>query len=104
MGSEMCIRDSISVMPLYNDDYEDVCIETWGANSDIVYQLEQGAEFLILDGSFEENGETLQKHSWLRMPPASIFSAKTMGLGARVWIKRGHLGRADQEAARLPHK
>ncbi|MBL4671587.1 MAG: cupin domain-containing protein [Arenicella sp.] len=92
----------VSVISLYQDDFEQVSIETWEANSEILQSLEGGAEFLVLDGSFSEGGETLVQHSWLRLPVGSTLSAKTSDQGARLWVKRGHLLNVDEQEARLP--
>ena len=52
---------------------------------------EGGAELFVLDGSFEEAGETIRRHSWLRVPIDQPIRAKSGPDGARVWIKSGHL-------------
>jgi len=92
----------IAVTPLYKDEFEEVSIETWSPNTEIEHILDQGAEFLVLDGSFVEGGDTLVKHSWLRLPIGSTLKAKTSDDSVKVWIKRGHLARVDEEEARLP--
>ena len=92
----------ITVTSLYKDQFEAVTIETWDANCEFESYVESGAEVLVLDGSFSENGETLNKHSWLRVPAGSTIKAKTGDQAAKVWVKRGHLVRAAEEATRLP--
>jgi anti-sigma factor ChrR (cupin superfamily) len=92
----------VSVIPLHQDGIEQVSIETWAENSEIVQLLEGGAEFFVLDGSFSESGEALVKHSWLRLPAGSTLRAKTGGEAARLWVKRGHLLNVDEQEARLP--
>lgn len=95
-------RVGVSVVPLHQDSVEQVSIEIWEPNSEIVQSLEGGAEFLVLDGSFNESGESLVKHSWLRLPVGSTLRAKTGDQQARVWVKRGHLLNVDEQEARLP--
>jgi hypothetical protein len=87
---------------MHQDDFEQVSIETWEANSEIVQSLEGGAEFLVLDGSFNEGGESIVKHSWLRLPVGSTLHAETGNQQARVWVKRGHLRNVAEQEARLP--
>ncbi|MGK0439507.1 MAG: anti-sigma factor ChrR (cupin superfamily), partial [Paracoccaceae bacterium] len=38
----------VSVIPLHQDGFEQVSIETWAANSEIVQSIEGGAEFFVL--------------------------------------------------------
>lgn len=92
----------ISVIPLYSDDFETVSIETWQTNTKINRSFDGGAELFVLDGSFTESGDQLVKRSWLRLPVGSSLSASTGSQPARVWIKRDHLVRVDEEQARLP--
>ena len=91
----------VSVVPLYKDAVEEVSIEIWEANTEITAKLDGGAEFLVLNGWFDESGDRLVKHSWLRLPMGAQLSAKTGGREVRVWIKRGHLVRVESEEARL---
>lgn len=95
-------RENVSITPLYLDEFEEVSIETWEPHSRIYFEAEQGAELLILEGECIEGGETLSKHSWLRLPVGSHFDALTGDNTTKVWIKRGHLPRVAEEIARLP--
>ncbi len=95
-------QNGVAVTPLYKDQFEEVRIETWAPNTQVQYSLEQGAEFLVLEGQFYEGDDKLVKHSWLRLPLGSKLNAKTGDQPAKVWIKRGHLGRVADEEARLP--
>lgn len=92
----------VSVIPLYKDAYEQVSIEFWGANTKVESNLEAGAEFFVLEGSFSEGGDTLVKHSWLRLPVGSTLKANTGGELTKVWVKKGHLVHVEDELARLP--
>ncbi|NKB53275.1 MAG: cupin [Rhizobiaceae bacterium] len=87
-------KDSIGVevMPLFNDGREDVVLERWRPNSRINLDSQQGLELLVLEGSFEEAGEAFESGSWLRLPAGSTSAAVAGATGARVWIKRDHLG------------
>ena len=50
-----------------------------------------GIEILVLDGGFDEGGDTFVAQSWLRLPKGSRATVATGSSGARVWIKRDHL-------------
>jgi anti-sigma factor ChrR (cupin superfamily) len=77
---------------LFEDANEVVSIESWEADASIMMTPPNGVEIFVLDGSFINNGETLQRHSWLRMPPGASLNATAGECGARVWMKSGHLG------------
>lgn len=81
----------VGSMPLFKDEREEVSLERWDANTDVVLNAEGGAELLVLEGGFEQDGETFERHSWLRLPKSSQTAAKAGASGARLWIKRGHL-------------
>lgn len=84
-------RPGVVVTPLFQDGRETVRVETWAPNSAANFKSEGGAELLVLDGSARESGETLRRHSWLRIPDGKTVSLKTGNAGARIWIKTGHL-------------
>lgn len=84
-------RPGVSVSPLYKDDRENVRFEQWAPGSTIDIDSSGGAEVFVLEGGFEQGGDTLIKHSWLRMPVASELAAVAGSQGASVWIKSGHL-------------
>lgn len=50
-----------------------------------------GAELLVLEGSAEENGDALQRHSWVRIPDGRTVTLKAGKDGVRLWLKTGHL-------------
>ena len=66
-------------------------MERWAPEARIELALPQGAEFLVLSGSFEERGESFAEQSWLRLPAKASLQAKVGANGCRVWIKIGHL-------------
>ena len=91
----------VSVTPLYIDDFEEVSIQDWDANTQIELDATLGAEIFVLTGEIEENGELLGKHSWLRLPAGSQLRATSGSLGARVWIKQNHLGAVAEQTERV---
>ena len=84
-------RDGAHVSPLYKDSREDVRFERWDPGATVSVDGRGGAEIFVLEGGFEQGGDALRLHSWLRMPPGSDIRATAGPEGARVWIKTGHL-------------
>jgi hypothetical protein len=84
-------RDGVTLIPLFKDGREDVRIEQWDAGARVALDLPGGFEALVLEGSFEQGGETFARHSWLRLPKGSSLAAVAGAAGARLWVKTGHL-------------
>ena len=80
-----------TVIPLYENAFERVRIEQWRAGAAVSFSAPHGLEALVLEGDFEEGGSTFSQHSWLRLPPGSLFEAISGHWGTKVWIKTGHL-------------
>ena len=100
MGSvEARERPGVSVMPLFRDARETVQVETWAPGQQVSEDLPEGAELLVLEGGLEEGGDTLRKHSWLRLPVGSRLEATAGADGARVWVKLRHLPHARAPSA-----
>ncbi|MEO0821804.1 MAG: cupin domain-containing protein [Pseudomonadota bacterium] len=89
-------RPGVAVAELFRDARETVRLETWAPEAEVAMALPGGAEVLVLEGTAEESGEALRKHSWLRVPAGGRLAARAGAEGARVWLKTGHL--ADLEA------
>ncbi|MEO1543917.1 MAG: cupin domain-containing protein [Pseudomonadota bacterium] len=86
-------RPGTEIMPLFNDDNEDVRLERWAPNQTINIQDPGGIEILVLDGRFLEAGDAFEPQSWLRLPRSANAEFQTGPDGARIWIKRGHLSK-----------
>lgn len=84
-------RPGVEIVPLFQDPREEVRLERWAPQAKVELALPQGAEFLVLSGSFEEGGDVFREHSWLRLPAKATLRAKAGADGCRVWIKTGHL-------------
>ncbi len=84
-------RPGVSITPLFQDDRETVQIETWQPGIEVVTDMPGGAELLVLEGCFTENGDALRPQSWLRLPVGSQLRAIAGPQGAKLWIKTGHL-------------
>jgi hypothetical protein len=84
-------RNGVAIIPLFQDDREDVRIEIWDSGSNITAPATKGMEVFVLEGEFTEQGEVFSKNSWLRLPPKHDLNAIAGLDGARVWVKSGHL-------------
>jgi hypothetical protein len=84
-------RSSVSVLPLFQDSIEQVRLEEWAPGARVDIPAPGGLELLVLAGSFDEQGESFIKQSWLRVPPGAAFSGVAGPAGCRVWAKSGHL-------------
>jgi hypothetical protein len=79
------------VVPLFQDQNEEVRIETWAPDTAVRLDAEGGCEVFVLDGGFVESSDAFSRWDWLRLPPGSLLDARSGPDGARVWIKTGHL-------------
>ncbi len=84
-------RPGVTVSPLYKDDRENVRFERWEPGATIDIDSSGGAEVFVLEGGFEQGGDTLRTQSWLRMPVGSKLAATSGPEGACVWVKTDHL-------------
>lgn len=92
-------RPGVELLPLFQDAREDVRLERWSAGAEITLDLPGGLEALVLDGSFEEGGESFVEQSWLRLPIGATLRAKAGPEGCHVWVKTGHLRHVDRGPA-----
>ncbi|MCO4093390.1 MAG: hypothetical protein HEQ37_02455 [Acidovorax sp.] len=75
----------MQVAPLHRTTHEDVRIEHWTPGHTIELDLPRGGEFLVLEGSFTEGGETFASQSWLAAcRPGRACVAQTGEAGTRV--------------------
>ena len=88
-------RADVEVMPLYQDVHEVVALERWPAGTQVALPSPAGLELVVLDGDFSDENDCFRYQSWLRLPARSAVRAQAGPQGCRVWIKRGHLARAQ---------
>jgi ChrR Cupin-like domain len=84
-------RPGVEIAPLFNDSREEVRMERWAPNTLVTLDLPDGGEFFVLDGTFDESGESFTTHSWLRLPPQGRLNATAGRDGCALWVKTGHL-------------
>ncbi|MFY0692934.1 MAG: cupin domain-containing protein [Paracoccaceae bacterium] len=89
-------RHGVGVMALYEDAREKVALEQWAPGAEVALEAPKGLEILVLEGGFSEGGEAFEYQSWLRMPAGSHTVATAGPEGAKIWIKRDHLGETPQ--------
>jgi anti-sigma factor ChrR (cupin superfamily) len=84
-------RPGVETVALFSDEVEEVRLERWAAGSTIDLDLKAGGEFLVLEGGFNERGETFELQSWLRLPAGDRLNVSVGPNGCKLWIKTGHL-------------
>ena len=85
-------HEGVETKRLFQNTYEMVSMERWTPQTHIHCEsLPDGAEYLVLAGSFSESGETFERLSWLRLPPGATFDAKAGPDGCELWVKKRHL-------------
>ncbi len=92
---------NVAVTPLYKDTLEEVSLLHFEPEGEMSLTVKGGAELLVLEGSIEEQADTLVKHSWLRVPINSEIKAKAGNNGAKIWIKSGHLIDVEHQITRV---
>jgi hypothetical protein len=91
----------VSITPLFNDKHEQVSVIDMQPNAILEFVPEGGVELFILQGSVKEQQDTLEIHSWLRAPIGYPIFLKTADVGAKIWMKIGHLTNVDQQIERV---
>jgi anti-sigma factor ChrR (cupin superfamily) len=72
---------------LFADDHEEVRLEQWRAQSDVLVQNSEGLELLLVAGSLLVSGEEIAAQGWVRLPAGTDFVAKVGPEGATIWVK-----------------
>ncbi len=85
------VREGVEVRPLFKDQCETVRLENWQSGHPVSIGHPDGAEYFVVRGSFDYEGETFNTHSWLRLPPGKESLALPGTKGAEIWLKTGHL-------------
>jgi len=95
-------RPGVELMPLFRDQRENVRLERWAPNAEIVLPATAGMELLVLEGGFGEEGESFEPQSWLRLPIGATLRARVGASGCRVWVKTGHLAHGQTGGTAVP--
>ena len=84
-------RPGVGTLPLFEGRNEVVRLEHYAPNATSRQAAPGGAELLVLEGTATESGDTLRRHSWVRIPPGGAIDFTAGPEGARIWVKTGHL-------------
>ena len=90
--------DGVATAVLHKDPRETVTYSHVDAGATFENADAGGIELLVIGGSIEEDGETLSKGAWLRLPESQVLKAKAGNSGAKIWMKTGHLLHAKPPA------
>lgn len=90
------LRAGVEVMTLYQDGPEVVALERWRADAQVELRSSAGLELVVLEGDFSDASDCFRYQSWLRLPPWSVERVQAGPQGCRVWVKSGHLARAQR--------
>ncbi|MGJ8646792.1 MAG: cupin domain-containing protein [Marinomonas colpomeniae] len=93
--------NGLNITPLYKDEFEEVSLLHLEPDAEVSFDTKGGAEFFVLEGSLDEQADTLVKHSWLRIPVGSAIELKAGKEGAKVWLKTGHLTDVENQISRV---
>ena len=83
--------EGVATSLLHEDGREAVTFHKLDSGATLNSNAVGGIEMLILDGEVMINDDILSKNAWLRLPEGEALSAKAGGLGAKIWMKTGHL-------------
>jgi anti-sigma factor ChrR (cupin superfamily) len=84
-------RTGVETAALFADESENVRLERWAPGASVELDLKGGGEFLVLEGSFTEGGDQLERESWLRLPAGGSLRTTAGNNGCKLWVKTGHL-------------
>ncbi|MCB1917916.1 MAG: cupin domain-containing protein [Rhodocyclaceae bacterium] len=85
----------LEVQPLHRFGDEQVALVRWAPGTRFAaHRHAGGEEILVLEGVFSDEFGDYPAGTWLRSPPASEHCPFSRD-GCLIWVKTGHLGRAD---------
>ncbi|MEO1640089.1 MAG: cupin domain-containing protein [Pseudomonadota bacterium] len=102
MGAKTAeVAPGVQVQVLHSDPRETVRYVSLAAGTTFDEAPDGGAEVLILSGTATAGDDTLQTHSWLRLPDGAPLRLTAGADGATLWVKTGHLpyAKAPETAA-----
>ena len=84
--------DGLSVLPLHEYGAEHVALVKWAPNTHFsAHRHWGGEEILVLSGVFHDEHGQYPQGSWIRSPHLSDHRPFTLGEGALIYVKTGHL-------------
>ncbi|MGB5864368.1 MAG: cupin domain-containing protein [Sulfitobacter sp.] len=86
--------DGLATAQLHRDEFETVTYHHLEPAATLTCADAGGSEMLVLGGSVIQDGETLTKGGWLRLPDGTNLTVTAQSDGAKIWVKTGHLAHA----------
>ncbi|MBO6511884.1 MAG: cupin domain-containing protein [Roseibium sp.] len=84
-------RKGETILPLFIRPDEEVVMLDWERGASFSPQdFPGGAEYFVIEGSFEDESGQYDQGTWLRLPAGSRQTVRT-NQGTRVWRKTGHI-------------
>ena len=80
-------RPGVAIKTLFTGSHENVSLETWQANCNGPLSAPCSQEIFVLDGELTEGGDTLVRHSWLRLPKGYVSTARAGANGVHLLVK-----------------
>lgn len=80
---------------LFGDGHEEVRLEVWNAREQVALANPRGLEILVLSGTLNINGASMEGQSWARFPAGTDLRAEIGPSGATVWLKDAPLLHPD---------
>jgi len=82
----------LSVMPLHQFETENVALVRWDPHTQFQPHTHRGGEeIFVLTGTFHDEYGVYPAGSWIRSPHLSKHNPFTLGDGATIFVKTGHL-------------
>jgi anti-sigma factor ChrR (cupin superfamily) len=82
----------VEILPLHRHREENVFLLRWAPDTAYPeHDHEGGEEIFVLDGAFHDADGHYPKGSWVRYPDGSRHAPYTLGEGALLYVKEGHL-------------
>jgi len=83
--------NGLSTTILHTDSRETVRFIEARAGTHVILDAKGGVEIFVIEGSLTQDGDTLAQESWLRCPCGPHIKLQAGQVGAKIWIKTGHL-------------
>ena len=83
--------EACEVCLLYRSAHEEVSLLRLQPGQAVNLDTRGGAEFLVLEGQLTEQAASLDRGSWLRLPPGAACECASGPEGVTLYLKTGHL-------------
>ncbi len=85
-------QPGISTKALYRQEgfSDQVSLERWAPGTSAERTFPEGVEYFVLEGSFEDEADSLTRGCWLRLPAGASHTPRTVD-GCTLYVKTGGL-------------